>query len=82
MNTYTNLIFTERNNMPGIKNRGSQIHKVKTKYHCESRKKTVKDLDDPNLLLNEDYKVDSSFGVTDYLHSYSIPDEVKLFLNL
>ena len=82
MNTYTNLIFTERNNMSGIKNRGSQIHKVKTKYHCESRKKTVKDLDDPNLLLNEDYKVDSSFGVTDYLHSYSIPDEVKLFLNL
>ena len=68
--------------MPGIKNRGSQIHKVKTKYHCESRKKTIKDLDDPNLLLDDDYRVETNNGVTDFLNEYQIPKEVKLSLNL
>jgi hypothetical protein len=68
--------------MPGIKNRGSQVHKVKTKYHCESRQKTVKDLDDPNLLLDDDYNVGGSVGVIDFLHTYSLPSNVKFILNL
>ena len=40
--------------MPGILNRGSQIHGVKTKAQNKPRVKTVKDLDDPNLLVKEE----------------------------
>ena len=69
--------------MSGIKNRGSQIHKVKTKYHCQNRQKTIKDLDDPNLLLDDDYRVEtSSHGVTNFLNEYQIPKEVTVSLNL
>lgn len=46
-------------------------------------RKQLKDLDDPNLLLDDDYIVEtSSIGVTDFSHEYQIPKEVKLSLNL
>ena len=47
--------------MVEINNCESQIYKVKNKYHTENRQKKVTDLDDPNLLLDEDYRIDGSF---------------------
>ena len=63
-----------------LNNRESQIYKVKTKYHTENSQKTVSDLDDPTLLLDDDYRIEESFGVTDFSHIYSIPNEVKQIL--
>ena len=74
--TYTNLIFTERNTMPGIKNRGTRIHKVKTKYN---RKKKKRSLDD-NLLIEEQENYPSSGGVVNFNHSYSLPPLVAKYI--
>ena len=66
--------------MVEINNCESQIYKVKNKYHTENRQKKVTDLDDPNLLLDDDYRMVESVGITDYTHIYSIPREVKQIL--
>ena len=66
--------------MVEIDTRESQIYKVKSKYNTLNSKKTIVDLDDPNLLLDDDYRIEESFGVTDYSHIYSIPNEVKQIL--
>ena len=58
----------------------SQTYKVKNKFNTESRQKKFSDLDDPNLLLDDDYRIDGSFGITDFNHIYSIPREVKQIL--
>ena len=55
----------------------SHIYNTKTKFHTENRQKKISDLDDPNLLLDDDYRIDGSFGITDFNHIYSIPREVK-----
>ncbi len=67
--------------MVEINNCESQIYKVKNKYHTENRQKKVTDLDDPNLMKDEDYRIDGSFGVTDFTHIYSIPREVEQILD-
>ena len=58
--------------MVEINNCESQIYKVKNKYHTENRQKKVTDLDDPNLLLDEDYRIDRSLerkrGLTNFAH--------------
>lgn len=66
--------------MVEIDTRESQIYKVKSKYNTLNSKKTIADLDDPNILLDDDYRIEESFGVTDYSHIYSIPNEVKQIL--
>ena len=60
-----------------LNNRESQIYKVKSKYNTLNSKKTIADLDDPNLLQDDDYLIDGSFGIIDFTHTYSIPEEVK-----
>ena len=66
--------------MDEINNCESQIYIVKNKYHTENRHKKVAVLDDPNILQDDDYRVNGSFGVTDYTHIYSIPREVEQIL--
>jgi len=66
--------------MDEINNCESQIYRVKNKYLTENRQKKVTDLDDPNLLQDEDYRINGSFGVTDYTYIYSIPREVEQIL--
>ena len=66
--------------MDGINNCESQIYIVKNKYLTENRQKKVTDLDDPNILQDDDYRINGSFGVTDYTHIYSIPREVEQIL--
>jgi len=51
--------------MPGIKNRGSQVHKSKKKY---SRSKNQKEID---------YEFSSSVGVSSFTDAYSLPKHVK-----
>ena len=62
--------------MPGIKNRGTRIHKVKTKYN---RKKKKRSLDD-NLLIEEQENYPNSGGVVNFNHSYSLPPLVAKYI--
>ena len=66
--------------MVEINNRESQIFKVKAKCHTENFQNTVADPDDQYLLLDDDFRIEESFGVTDFSHIYSIPNEVKQIL--
>ena len=61
--------------MPGIKNRGTRIHNVKTKYN----RKKKRSLDD-ELLIEEQENYPSSGGVVDFNHSYSLPPLVARFI--
>ena len=61
--------------MPGIKNRGTRIHKVKTKYN----RKKKRSLDD-ELLIEEQENYPYSGGVVDFNHSYSLPPLVARFI--
>jgi hypothetical protein len=66
--------------MDEINNCESQIYRIKNKYLTENRQKKATDLDDPNILQDEDYRINGSFGVTDYTYIYSIPREVEQIL--
>ena len=55
--------------MPGIKNRGTKVHKVDTRYN---RKKKKRSLDD-DLFFEELEDFSPSAGVVDYNHTYSLP---------
>jgi hypothetical protein len=54
--------------MPGIKNRGTKVHKVDTRYN----RKKKKSLDD-ELIFEEQENFAPSGGVVDYSHAYSLP---------
>ena len=54
--------------MPGIKNRGTKVHKVDTRYN----RKKKKSLDD-DLFFEEQEHYTASAGVVDYNHPYSLP---------
>ena len=54
-----------------------QFYKAKTEFHTGNRQVKFSDPDDPNLLQDDDYLIDGSFGIIDFTHTYSIPEEVK-----
>jgi len=54
--------------MPGIKNRGTKVHKVDTRYN----RKKKKSLDD-ELVFEEQENYTVSGGVVDFNHTYSLP---------
>ena len=63
--------------MPGIKNRGTKVHKVDTRYN---RKKKKKSLDDELFFEEEQENYTASAGVVDFNHTYSLPPLVARFI--
>ena len=55
--------------MPGIKNRGTQVHKVDKRYN----RKKKKSLDDDLFFEEEQENFAPSGGDVDYNHTYSLP---------